>query len=63
MFVTPGSSPDIGHNLTRAAAEQVARSWSLLVLNGALLVVAGFVIFSIDWQNSAPQTRAPAARS
>ena len=49
MFVTPGSTPDIGQRLTRAAAEQVARNWSLLVLNGALLVVAGFLIFSIDW--------------
>jgi uncharacterized membrane protein HdeD (DUF308 family) len=49
MFVTPGSTPDIGHKLTRRAAEQVARNWSLLLLNGALLVVAGIVIFSIDW--------------
>ena len=49
MFVTPGTTPDIGHKLTRKAAEQVARNWSLLLLNGALLVVAGFLIFSIDW--------------
>jgi uncharacterized membrane protein HdeD (DUF308 family) len=49
MFVTPGSTPDIGHKLTRAAAERVARNWSLLLLNGALLVVAGTLIFSIDW--------------
>jgi uncharacterized membrane protein HdeD (DUF308 family) len=49
MFVAPGSTPDIGHKLTRKAAEQVARNWSLLLLNGALLVIAGTLIFSIDW--------------
>jgi uncharacterized membrane protein HdeD (DUF308 family) len=49
MFVTPGSTPDIGHKLTRTAAEQVARNWPLLLLDGALLVVAGILIFSIDW--------------
>ena len=49
MFVTPGSTPDIGHKLTRTAAEQVARNWPLLLLNGALLVVAGTLIFSVQW--------------
>jgi uncharacterized membrane protein HdeD (DUF308 family) len=49
MFVTPGSTPDIGHKLTRKAAEQVARNWPVLLLNGALLVVAGILVFSIDW--------------
>ena len=49
MFVAPGSTPDIGHKLTRSVAERVARNWLLLLLNGALLVVAGIVIFSIDW--------------
>lgn len=49
MFVTPGSTPDIGHKLTRTAAEQVARNWSMLLLNGAILVVAGILVFSIDW--------------
>jgi uncharacterized membrane protein HdeD (DUF308 family) len=49
MFVTPGSTPDIGHTLTRKAAEQVARNWPVLLLNGALLVVAGVLVFSIDW--------------
>jgi uncharacterized membrane protein HdeD (DUF308 family) len=49
MFVTPGTTPDIGHTLTRTAAERVARNWSLLLLDGALLVVAGFLIFSIEW--------------
>jgi len=49
MFVVPGTTPDIGQRLTRAAAERVARNWSMLLLNGALLVVAGVLIFSIDW--------------
>ena len=49
MFVTPGSTPDIGQQLTRAAAERVARNWSMLLLNGLLLVVAGFLILGIDW--------------
>lgn len=49
MFVAPGSTPNIGEKLTRTAAEQVARNWWMLLLNGAALVVAGIVIFSIDW--------------
>jgi uncharacterized membrane protein HdeD (DUF308 family) len=49
MFVTPGTTRDIGHRLTRTAAEQVSRNWSVLLLDGALLVVAGIVLFSIDW--------------
>jgi hypothetical protein len=38
-----------GYKLTRQAARDVARNWWLLLLNGALLIVAGFLIFSIDW--------------
>jgi hypothetical protein len=49
MFVAPGTTPNFGHKLTRAAAEQVARNWWMLLLNGMLLVVAGVLIFSIDW--------------
>src|SRR3954451_23919357 len=49
MFVAPGTKPDIGRTLTRDAAQQVARNWSLLLLNGALLIVAGVLIFTIDW--------------
>jgi uncharacterized membrane protein HdeD (DUF308 family) len=48
MFVAPGSTP-FGYKLTRGAAEQVARNWWVLLLNGALLAVAGVLIFSIDW--------------
>jgi uncharacterized membrane protein HdeD (DUF308 family) len=49
MFVAPGTVPSIGYKLTRDAAENVARNWWMLLLNGALLIVAGFLIFSIEW--------------
>ena len=48
MFVTPGTMP-FGYKLTRDAAQQVARNWWVLLLNGAVLIVAGVLIFSIDW--------------
>jgi uncharacterized membrane protein HdeD (DUF308 family) len=48
MFIAPGATLD-GATLTRAAAAEVARNWGLLLLNGALLIVSGFLIFSIDW--------------
>jgi uncharacterized membrane protein HdeD (DUF308 family) len=48
MFVAPGTVP-LGYKLTRQAAQDLARNWWVLLLNGALLVVAGFLIFSIDW--------------
>jgi Short repeat of unknown function (DUF308) len=37
------------YKLTRAAADAVARNWWVPLVNGALLIVAGFLIFSIDW--------------
>jgi uncharacterized membrane protein HdeD (DUF308 family) len=49
MFAAPGTVPRFGYRLTREAAEQIARNWWLMLLNGALLVVAGFLIFSVDW--------------
>ena len=48
MFAVPGFVPPT-YKLTRAAAAEVARSWWVLLVNGALLIVAGFLIFSIDW--------------
>ena len=48
MFAVPGLTP-FAHQLSRDAAKQVARNWWVLLLNGALLIVAGFLIFSIDW--------------
>jgi uncharacterized membrane protein HdeD (DUF308 family) len=49
MFVAPGTTPDIPYKLTRDVAERLARNWWMLLLNGLLLVVAGVLIFSIDW--------------
>jgi uncharacterized membrane protein HdeD (DUF308 family) len=49
MFTSPGGAPAIGYKLTRDVAQQVARNWWVLLLNGAVLVVAGVLIFSIDW--------------
>ena len=48
MFIAPGDT-SAGSTLTRAAATEVARNWWLLLFNGALLIVSGFLIFSIDW--------------
>jgi uncharacterized membrane protein HdeD (DUF308 family) len=49
MFVAPGTTPGFGQKLTRDIAERVARNWWVLLLNGALLIVTGLLIFSIDW--------------
>jgi len=49
MFVAPGSAPKFGYKLTRDAAQQIARNWWLLLLNGVLLIIAGVLIFGIDW--------------
>ena len=49
MFVTPASFSSFGRRLTRDAAEQLARNWTALLFNGVVLVIAGVLIFSIDW--------------
>jgi uncharacterized membrane protein HdeD (DUF308 family) len=49
MFVSPGGAAAVGYKLTRDVAQQLARNWWILLLNGAVLVVAGVLIFSIDW--------------
>jgi uncharacterized membrane protein HdeD (DUF308 family) len=46
MFVAPG---DFAHKISREAAESIARNWWMLLLNGLVLIVAGVLIFSIDW--------------
>jgi uncharacterized membrane protein HdeD (DUF308 family) len=49
MFVNPASPHGIGQRLTRDAAERLARNWSMVLFSGALLIVSGVLIFSIDW--------------
>jgi uncharacterized membrane protein HdeD (DUF308 family) len=49
MFVAPGTAADLGQRITREAAERLARNWWVLLLNGLVLIVAGVLIFSIDW--------------
>src|SRR6187397_1519930 len=49
MFVAPGTLPKFGYKLTRDVAQQIASNWWVLLLNGLLLVVAGILIFSVDW--------------
>jgi uncharacterized membrane protein HdeD (DUF308 family) len=49
MFLTPASFDDFGDQLTRDAAEKLARNWTTLLLNGLVLIVAGVLIWSIDW--------------
>ena len=49
MFVTPASFDGFGRRLTRDAAERLARNWTTLLLNGIVLIIAGVLIFSIDW--------------
>jgi uncharacterized membrane protein HdeD (DUF308 family) len=49
MFVTPASFNGFGDQLTRDAAEQLSRNWTALLFNGIVLVIAGVLIWSIDW--------------
>ncbi|MEA2405781.1 MAG: hypothetical protein QOE08_2428 [Thermoleophilaceae bacterium] len=49
MFVTPASFDKLGRELTHDAAESLARNWTTLLLNGLVLIVAGVLIWSIDW--------------
>ena len=49
MFATPASFDNFGNQLTRDAAESLSRNWTTLLLNGLVLIVAGVLIWSIDW--------------
>jgi uncharacterized membrane protein HdeD (DUF308 family) len=49
MFVAPGTAPDFAQKLTREAAQRVADNWWRLLINGLALIVAGVLIFSINW--------------
>jgi uncharacterized membrane protein HdeD (DUF308 family) len=46
MFVAPG---DFAQRISHEAAQRVASNWWRFLLNGVLLIVAGVLIFSIDW--------------
>ena len=41
--------PLISYGLSRSVAERLSRYWWLVLLNGLALIVAGVLIFSIDW--------------
>jgi uncharacterized membrane protein HdeD (DUF308 family) len=49
MFVAPGTTAPFGRQLTRDVATRIASNWWVLALNGLLMIVAGFLIFSIHW--------------
>jgi uncharacterized membrane protein HdeD (DUF308 family) len=49
MYVGPGSPGASPPELTRAIAERIARNWWVLLVDGLALIVAGVLIFSIDW--------------
>src|SRR3954467_10796558 len=56
MYANPGTLTDFGQKLTHDAAARIARNWSTLLLNGLLLIVAGVLIFSINWTRSSLST-------
>ena len=49
MYIAPGSPEQFQQKLTRDIAKRVARNWWILLLDGLMLIVAGVLIFSIDW--------------
>jgi uncharacterized membrane protein HdeD (DUF308 family) len=54
-FAAPGTV-SVGQKLTDDVAARVARNWGLLLVNGLLLVLAGVLIFTIDWTVSSLAT-------
>jgi uncharacterized membrane protein HdeD (DUF308 family) len=49
MYIAPGSAEPFPRRLTKQIAESIARNWSVLLVNGLALILAGILIFSIDW--------------
>jgi len=49
MLAIPGTLHEFGRTISRDAAERISRYWWQLLLNGLVLIVAGVLIFSIDW--------------
>jgi uncharacterized membrane protein HdeD (DUF308 family) len=56
MYANPGTLTGFGQKLTHDAATRIARNWSTLLVNGLLLIVAGVLIFSINWTRSSLST-------
>jgi uncharacterized membrane protein HdeD (DUF308 family) len=54
MFATPGLDPTSSTN--RPPATQIAKRWWVLLLNGLALIVAGVLVFSIDWDRALART-------
>lgn len=49
MFIAPGSPETFKQQLAQGLSERLARNWWVLLLDGLALLVAGVLIFSIDW--------------
>jgi uncharacterized membrane protein HdeD (DUF308 family) len=49
MFIGPDSPDQFRRRLTRELAESVAKNWWVLLVEGLTLIVAGVLIFGIDW--------------
>jgi uncharacterized membrane protein HdeD (DUF308 family) len=56
MLFAPGTLPDITQKVTREAAQSIASNWWRLLINGLLLIVAGVLIFSIQWSTASLAT-------
>jgi uncharacterized membrane protein HdeD (DUF308 family) len=49
MHVTPMSFDSLGRKPLYSAARRLSRNWTTVLLNGTALIVAGALIFSVDW--------------
>jgi uncharacterized membrane protein HdeD (DUF308 family) len=49
MSISTTPTPPLGYSLTRGLAERLSRNWWVMLLDGLVLIVAGVLIFSIDW--------------
>jgi uncharacterized membrane protein HdeD (DUF308 family) len=49
MHVTPMSFDSLGRKPLYAAARRLSRNWTTVLLNGTAMIVAGVLIFSVEW--------------
>ncbi len=49
MHVTPMSFDSLGRKPLYATARRLSRNWTTVLLNGTALIVAGVLIFSVEW--------------